>query len=59
MAFYNPEPLAEFIDVSFTGEAEDMLRAFLSAYRGHQGKTELLGTSFESRGYVCSQVLFR
>jgi radical SAM superfamily enzyme YgiQ (UPF0313 family) len=41
-AFYNPEPLAEFIDVSFTGEAEDMLRAFLSVYRGHQGKTELL-----------------
>ena len=41
-AFYNPEPLAEFIDVCFTGEAEDMLRAFLSVYRSHQGKTELL-----------------
>lgn len=41
-AFYNPEPLAEFIDVCFTGEAEDMLRDFLSVYRGHQRKTELL-----------------
>ena len=37
-AFYNPEPLAEFIDVCFTGEAEDMLREFLSVYRGHRGK---------------------
>ena len=41
-AFYNPEPLAEFIDVCFTGEAEDMLREFLSDYRESQGKTELL-----------------
>jgi radical SAM superfamily enzyme YgiQ (UPF0313 family) len=41
-AFYNPEPLAEFIDVSFTGEAEDMLRDFLSVYRDYQGKSELL-----------------
>jgi radical SAM superfamily enzyme YgiQ (UPF0313 family) len=41
-AFYNPEPLAEFIDVSFTGEAEEMLRDFLSVYRGCQRKTELL-----------------
>ncbi|PKL51442.1 MAG: hypothetical protein CVV37_06395 [Nitrospira bacterium HGW-Nitrospira-1] len=39
---YNPEPLAEFIDVSFTGEAEDMLMGFLSAYRDHKGKTQLL-----------------
>lgn len=41
-AFYNPEPLAGFIDVCFTGEAEDMLREFLSEYRSHKGKTELL-----------------
>jgi radical SAM superfamily enzyme YgiQ (UPF0313 family) len=41
-AFYNPEPLADFIDVCFTGEAEDMLREFLSVYRGRQGKAELL-----------------
>ena len=41
-AFYNPEPLAEFIDVCFTGEAEDMLTVFLSACRKYRGKTELL-----------------
>jgi radical SAM superfamily enzyme YgiQ (UPF0313 family) len=49
-AFYNPEPLAEFIDVSFTGEAEDMLRAFLSIYRGHQGKKELLELLLSQEG---------
>ena len=47
-AFYNPEPLAEFIDVSFTGEAEDMLRDFLSVYRGHQGKNRAARTPFKS-----------
>src|SRR5574340_937152 len=41
-AFYNPEPLAGFIDVCFIGEAEDMLREFLSEYRKLRGKTELL-----------------
>jgi radical SAM superfamily enzyme YgiQ (UPF0313 family) len=40
-AFYNPEPLSEFIDVSFTGEAEDMLRDFLFLQRA-PGKTGLL-----------------
>jgi radical SAM superfamily enzyme YgiQ (UPF0313 family) len=40
-AFYNPEPLSAFIDVSFTGEAEDMLGEFLSVYRGYRGKEDL------------------
>jgi radical SAM superfamily enzyme YgiQ (UPF0313 family) len=41
-AFYNPEPMADFIDVSFTGEAEDMLIDFLAVYRCRKGKAELL-----------------
>ena len=41
-AFFNPEPVADFIDVSFTGEAEDMLVGFLSAFRGYKSKSELL-----------------
>lgn len=41
-AFYNPEPLSEFMDVCFIGEAEDMLLEFLAVYRGHRGKAELL-----------------
>lgn len=40
-AFYNPEPLAEFFDICFTGEAEEMLSEFLDVYR-NSGKRELL-----------------
>ena len=32
-AFYNPEPLADFMDVIFIGEAEEMLAEFLAVYR--------------------------
>lgn len=36
-AFYNPEPLADFMDIIFIGEAEEMLEEFLSVYRtGHE-----------------------
>jgi radical SAM superfamily enzyme YgiQ (UPF0313 family) len=49
-AFYNPEPLAGFIDVCFTGEAEDMLREFLSEYRSHRGKIELLESLLRHEG---------
>ncbi|MBI5074724.1 MAG: radical SAM protein [Nitrospirae bacterium] len=41
-AFYNPEPLADFMDVIFVGEAEEMLEEFLSHYRGAGGREELL-----------------
>jgi radical SAM superfamily enzyme YgiQ (UPF0313 family) len=40
-AFYNPEPLADFFDICFIGEAEDMLPEFLSAYRASGSKDEL------------------
>lgn len=40
-AFYNPEPLADFFDICFVGEAEDMLSEFLSAYRESRSKDEL------------------
>ena len=49
-AFYNPEPMTEFIDVFFTGEAEDMLREFLSVYRGHAGKADLLESLLTHEG---------
>jgi radical SAM superfamily enzyme YgiQ (UPF0313 family) len=49
-AFFNPEPVADFIDVSFTGEAEDMLGDFLSAYRDDISKPELLERLLSHRG---------
>lgn len=41
-AFYNPEPLADFMDIIFVGEAEDMLDEFLSAYRAETDRQNLL-----------------
>lgn len=40
-AFYNPEPLADFFDICFVGEAEDMLPEFFSAYRECRSKDGL------------------
>ncbi len=40
-AFYNPEPLADFFDICFIGEAEEMLPEFLSAFRGSSSKDDL------------------
>ncbi len=40
-AFYNPEPLADFFDICFIGEAEEMLPEFLSVFRGASSKDEL------------------
>ncbi len=41
-AFYNPEPLADFMDIIFVGEAEEMLEEFLSQYRETGERSELL-----------------
>ncbi len=40
-AFYNPEPLAEFMDMFLVGEAEEMFLEFLFAYRD-SGTREIL-----------------
>lgn len=39
--FSNPEPLAEFMDVIFVGEAEDMVPEFLDTFRASDTKGEL------------------
>jgi len=41
-AFYNPEPLADFMDIIFVGEAEEMLPEFLERYRSLVPRDELL-----------------
>jgi len=49
-AFYNPEPLADFMDVIFIGEAEEMLAEFISVYRRGGGRGMLLERSAHIEG---------
>ena len=49
-AFYNPEPLADFMDVIFIGEAEEMLEEFLSVYRETGARKDLLRNLTAVRG---------
>lgn len=46
VAFFNPEPLAPFVDVCLIGEGETLIHAFLDAYadgrRRHLSRRELL-----------------
>jgi radical SAM superfamily enzyme YgiQ (UPF0313 family) len=39
--FSNPEPIADFMDIVFVGEAEEMVPEFLSVFRGCGAKDEL------------------
>lgn len=54
-AFYNPEPLAEFMDICFIGEAEEMLPRFLDLVRAASSREDLLLRSLAVEGlYVPS-----
>ena len=41
-AFLNPEPVAEFFDICFIGEADEMLPEFMSAYKFCSNRDEVL-----------------
>ncbi len=49
-AFFNPEPVADFFDICFTGEADEMLPEFLDAYKSSAGKTDILKKSAAVEG---------
>ncbi len=49
-AFYNPEPVADFFDICFIGEADDMLSEFLDVYRTSEDKSEVLKGSLSIPG---------
>jgi radical SAM superfamily enzyme YgiQ (UPF0313 family) len=49
-AFFNPEPLADFFDIVFIGEAEEMLPEFISAYRMSETKHSVLERSLRIDG---------
>jgi radical SAM superfamily enzyme YgiQ (UPF0313 family) len=49
-AFYNPEPLADFMDMVFVGEAEEMLEEFIGIYRQTETREELFERAAEIEG---------
>ncbi len=49
-AFFNPEPVADFFDICFIGEAEEMLSEFLDVYKSSADKSELLKRSLDIQG---------
>jgi radical SAM superfamily enzyme YgiQ (UPF0313 family) len=44
-AFFNPEPVADFFDICFIGEADDMLPEFLKVYRTSSDRSKVLKKS--------------
>ncbi len=41
-ALFNPEPVADFFDICFIGEAEDMLGEFVEVYKASDSRREML-----------------
>jgi radical SAM superfamily enzyme YgiQ (UPF0313 family) len=48
--FYNPEPVADFFDICFVGEADEMLHEFLEVYKTCTDKSEVLKKSIALDG---------
>ena len=48
--FFNPEPLADFFDVCFIGEAEEMLNEFIDTYKKSETRKELYGRAAAIEG---------
>ena len=48
--FFNPEPVAEFFDVCFIGEADEMLPEFLDIYRNAADRDDLMRKSLPIEG---------
>ncbi len=49
-AFLNPEPIADFFDIVFIGEADEMLPEFIDICRGSAGKKDILHKSLSIEG---------
>ncbi len=49
-AFLNPEPVADFFDIVFIGEADEMLPDFINICRGSAGKADILHKSLSIEG---------
>lgn len=49
-SFYNPEPLADFFDICFIGEADEALPEFLNVLRSFGERSEILKKSLSIEG---------
>jgi len=49
-AFFNPEPVADFFDICFIGEADEMLPEFLEVYKSSVNRSEVLKKSMTVEG---------
>lgn len=49
-AFFNPEPVADFFDICFIGEADETLPEFLEVYKTSTDKSEVLKKSLSIEG---------
>ena len=56
--FSNPEPLAEFMDIVFVGEAEEMVLDFLSAFRTSETKDEVFNKCLNIEGLYVPKYYF-
>jgi len=50
-AMFNPEPLADFFDLIFIGEADSGIGELIDIYKGTGSKEEFLGTISEREGF--------
>jgi radical SAM family uncharacterized protein len=49
-AFFNPEPVADFFDICFVGEAEEMLPEFFDAYKSSSDRNEVFKKAMTIEG---------
>jgi radical SAM superfamily enzyme YgiQ (UPF0313 family) len=49
-AFFNPEPVADFFDIIFVGEADELLDEFLDVYKSADNRAEVFKRSVNIKG---------
>lgn len=49
-ALFNPEPVADFFDICFIGEAEEMLSGFMEAYKNAENRADLYEKALRIEG---------
>lgn len=54
-AFFNPEPVADFFDICFIGEADEMLPEFLDVCKASADRSEVLKKSLQIEGLYVPQ----